>query len=597
MKRYTNRLMLLIDSFCNIVIRTIKDNFILFVFFYFVGISLTILPVIVLHTKLLRISFFTWISDIFIICIFLQLFHQNIKKCITVLIAILFYALAIVDVFCLITHFTNFNPEILNLILDTNNREANEYLSQYLKLELLFSPIGLILIISFLHLLACCDKKFMKFQVSKIHINGFSKTIITILIVVSMALSFPFRISFIKLLNAKSIFEIDNYVSYQAINTPFHNLLFGLKLRSLEKEELGKLAKEQQNVQIDTCTFNTPEIVFVIGESYIKSHSQLYGYIKETTPLQIQRAIGDKYGELITFDNVITPSNYTSTVFKNIFSLKSIDEKKPWGKASLFPTLFRKAGYHVAFITSQFVKDSKRDFFDFTGGLFLNNDDISSLAFDCRNDKDLRYDETLLEYYDSLKAYSKDYNLTIFHLIGQHIDFYKRSPEEWKRFQIKDYQERKDVSEKEKAYIADYDNATLYNDYVVNEIIKRFENKKAVVIYMPDHGEGCYDGGHRLGRMPNGEYTKNILQNEYDIPFWIWYSKLYQTDHPQICQQIRDARNRPFMTDDIPHLLLYLGGIKCHEYQEKKNLISPSYDIHRKRLLDGIVDYDSIISK
>ena len=182
-------------------------------------------------------------------------------------------------------------------------------------------------------------------------------------------------------------------------------------------------------------------------------------------------------------------------------------------------------------------------------------------------------------------------------MIGQHIDFYKRSPEEWKRFQIKDYQERKDVSEKEKAYIADYDNATLYNDYVVNEIIKRFENKKAVVIYMPDHGEGCYDGGHRLGRMPNGEYTKNILQNEYDIPFWIWYSKLYQTDHPQICQQIRDARNRPFMTDDIPHLLLYLGGIKCHEYQEKKNLISPNYDIHRKRLLDGIVDYDSIISK
>ena len=111
------------------------------------------------------------------------------------------------------------------------------------------------------------------------------------------------------------------------------------------------------------------------------------------------------------------------------------------------------------------------------------------------------------------------------------------------------------------------------------------------------HGEGCYDDGHKLGRMPKGEYTKNILENEYNIPFWIWYSKEYQEKHPQICQQIKDARNRPFMTDDIPHLLLYLGGIKCHEYQEKKNLISPNYDIHRKRLLDGRVDYDSIINK
>jgi heptose-I-phosphate ethanolaminephosphotransferase len=438
-------------------------------------------------------------------------------------------------------------------------------------------------------------KKYLFKKVAQIRILNSLKFVVVLIVICSIYFSLPFRISFFKILNAESIFEIDNYVSYQALNTPFHNLLFGLKLRDLERKELGNLAKVQQNIQIDSCTFNSPEIVFIIGESYIKSHSQLYGYQMETTPLQKQRTTDTGNGLLIPFTDVITTSNYTSTVFKNIFSLKSIDDQKDWGKSSLFPVLFRKAKYHVSFITSQFVQDSRRDIFDLTGGLFLNNNEISSLSFDCRNNKDLRYDETLLEYYDSLKVYNKEYNLTIFHMIGQHIDFYKRSPKEWKKFQLKDYQDRQDINEQEKIYVADYDNATLYNDYVVDQIIKRFENKDAVVIYMPDHGEGCYDGGHRLGRMPKGEYSKSILQNEYDIPFWIWCSKMYQENHPHFFQQIKDAQNRPFMTDDIPHLLLYLGGIKCHEYQEKKNLISPYYDVHRKRLLNGEVDYDSII--
>ena len=580
-----------------LLLKPILENPILFVLFYTTGLILTLLPTLLLHTKLLRISFFTWIFDIYIICLFLLFFCSKFRTWISLLIAIPFYILAIVDVFCLITHYTKFNSEILNLILDTNNREANEYLIQYIQPELLFSPLGLIFFIILLHLLVIYYKRAIVHKFSNIHIGGLYKSFAAFLVIVSIILTLPFRISFIKLLSADSIFEIDNYVSYQALNTPFHNLLFGFKLRSLEGKELGELAKEQQKIKIDTCTFDSPEIVLIIGESYIKSHSQLYSYPKETTPLQKQRTTDDKNGVLIPFDNVVTTSNYTSTVFKNIFSLKSIDDKKAWGKASLFPILFKKAGYHVTFITSQYVNDSKRDVFDLSGGLFLNNEHISSMSFDCRNNVAPCYDESLLDFYDSLGVYNKEHNLTIFHLIGQHIDFYKRSPKKWKKFKVKDYQDRKDVGEKEKAFIADYDNATLYNDYVVNEIIKRFEDKEAVVIYMPDHGEGCYDDGHKLGRMPKGEYTKNILENEYNIPFWIWYSKEYQEKHPQICQQIKDARNRPFMTDDIPHLLLYLGGIKCHEYQEKKNLISPNYDIHRKRLLDGRVDYDSIINK
>ena len=579
----------------NILFKPIRNNLVLFLCFYMTGMVLTVLPTLLFHTKLLRISFFTWIFDVYIICLFLQLFSPIITKWIRLLLSVFFYIFAIVDVFCLVKHSTNFNSEILSLILDTNNREAHEYIAQYLQPDLFLSPISIVLIIILFHIIIDKNKSRWYSTLLNTRTICYFKSIVVFLVITSITLSLPFRISFIKILNAKSIFDIDNYVSYQALNTPFHNLLFGLKLRDLERKEIGKLAEVQQNIQIDSCLFISSELVFIIGESYIKSHSQLYGYSKETTPLQKQRTIDTGNGLLFPYTDVITTSNYTSTVFKNIFSMKSIEGKKPWGQSVLFPVLFKKAGYHVTFVTSQYVSDSHRDAFDLSGGFFLNNESISSLAFDSRNDKAPRYDETLLDYYDSLKAYNKEYNLTIFHLIGQHIDFYKRSPDKWKKFKVKDYQDRQDINEKEKTFVADYDNATLYNDYVVDQIIKRFEDKDAIIIYMPDHGEECYDGGHKLGRMPKGEYSKSILQNEYDIPFWIWCSKLYQENHPQILQQIKNAQNRPFMTDDIPHLLLYLGGIKCQEYQEKKNLINPNYDINRKRLLNGEVDYDSII--
>lgn len=597
MNSYVKAIRQLMCWFCNTILKPIQGNLALYVCFLMTGLILTLLPTLILHSKLLRTSFFTWIIDIYFICLFLQLFQPYIRKWISILVAIPFYLLSIVDIFCLTIHHTQFNSEILNLILDTNNREANEYLIQYLQPQLLLSPISIIFIITIIHIFIDRNKSNLFPTVSQIRVATFLKSIIALIVIVSLFLSLPFRFSFIKILNAESIFEIDNYVSYQALNTPFNNLLFGLKLRNLERKELGKLAEVQQKIQIDSCLCISPEIVFIIGESYIKSHSQLYGYSKETTPLQKKRAVDSVNGILIPFTDVITTSNYTSSVFKDIFSLKSVDDNTPWGCVSLFPVLFKKAGYHVTFITSQYVNDSHRDVFDLSGGFFLNNENISSLAFDCRNDKAPRYDETLLDYYDSMKVYKKEYNLTIFHLTGQHIDFYKRSPEKWKKFQVKDYQDRHDINEKEKAFVADYDNATLYNDYVVNQIIKRFEDKDAIIIYMPDHGEGCYDGGHKLGRMPKGEYSKNTLQNEYDIPFWIWCSKMYQKNHPQTCQQIKDAQNRPFMTDDIPHLLLYLAGIKCKDYQEKRNLISPKYNTKRKRLLNGKVDYDCIIKR
>ena len=97
----------------------------------------------------------------------------------------------------------------------------------------------------------------------------------------------------------------------------------------------------------------------------------------------------------------------------------------------------------------------------------------------------------------------------------------------------------------------------------MDSIIRRFEDDNAILIYMPDHGEECFDELHRMGRLPVDNYIPEVLRQEYSIPFWIWCSKSYIDTHSDIFKQIAASRSKPFMTDDLPHLLLYLAGISC----------------------------------
>ena len=276
--------------------------------------------------------------------------------------------------------------------------------------------------------------------------------------------------------------------------------------------------------------------------------------------------------------------------------MHSIEDKSNWSYFPLFPVLFRRAGYNVTFLTNQFVQALNTDIFNISGGLFLNEKRLSAAQFDHRNTKTHQFDIDLLSDYDSLKQYNSTHQLTIFHLAGQHIDFYKRSPEAMKKFGVTDYMTRKELNNSARQLVADYDNATFYNDFVVDSILKYYEHEDAIVIYMPDHGEECYDELQRMGRLPVGNYSPEVLRQEYRIPFWIWCSAKYIDKHSQVFEQIKNARNRPFMTDDLPHLMLYLAGIHCKEYQDSRCLISDVFDIKRKRMISGEVDYDSIVT-
>ena len=139
-----------------------------------------------------------------------------------------------------------------------------------------------------------------------------------------------------------------------------------------------------------------------------------------------------------------------------------------------------------------------------------------------------------------------------------------------------------------------YDNATRYNDRVLDSLLLFYESMEAIVVFIPDHGEEVYDDLPVQGRLfQKPDFYQ--ARNEYEVPLWIWCSQSYSELHPDIVALIKDATGRPLMSDNIPQLLLYLADINSQWTSEEQNVLSTSY--HKKRrIIGGEVDYDSIVT-
>lgn len=378
---------------------------------------------------------------------------------------------------------------------------------------------------------------------------------------------------------------------------PVYRLAFGLYANGLADTQIDQLKAASDKIVVDSCSYRVPNIVVVIGESYNKHHSQLYGYQKPTTPRQVAM---EAEGSLVKFTDVVSSWNLTSFVFKHMLSLYAVGDSGEWCDKPLFPEVFRKAGYHVTFVTNQFEPKAKEAVYDFSGGFFLNDPELSQRQFDQRSTRTHRFDDGVLKEYDNLKKKEDTLtltkgNLVILHLMGSHVDYRARYPQKTNTVFKPSMYNRPELTDKQRQILAHYDNSLLYNDSIVTAITQRFADKDAVVIYVPDHGEEIFDGSpYMYGRMHGANIDYRLARNEMEIPFWVWGSPLYRENHPYGWMAIQNAKNRPMMTDALPHFLMYLGGISSSLYRPELNVISPEYDVKRPRILKNVTDYNSL---
>lgn len=602
-----------------LLLRPFADNGVFFVTMYVLGVLCSLLTMPPGDgAKLYSNLWLELFLDLYVTCVVLSLLPQKVRLWVRRLMYVVLYSVAITDVFCFWKFGSTITPSMLLLVGETDSREAGEFFTTYINLDVLLSPIGWLVVLMLIHAIIALRKKLcrlFKLNYSQLvkpfftkvsafadryRITHVSAVAVVVLLVWSICSSWQNKKGMTRLMTASTIGEVEHILTeanHGEFYLPIYRLAFSIYSNELASKQVGRCIVASNNAKVDSCNYRSPNIVLIIGESYSRSHCQLYGYDVKDTPRQRKL---ERRGLLTKFDDVVSCWNLTSFVFKNVLSMHVVGEKGEWCDYPLFPELFRKAGYKVTFLTNQFLPEAKQAVYDFSGGFFLNNPTLSKAQFDVRNTQLHPFDDGLLADYDRFlkdgKIDLKGHNLIIFHLIGQHVSYNTRFPRDRHKFTADDYTERRpDIGNGRRRMIANYDNACLYNDSIVDQIVKRFANKNAIVIYMPDHGEEIYEPGRNIVcRNHSAEVDWPLAHYEFEVPFWIYCSHRYALAHPQVFKAIKDAKGKRFMTDALPHMLVWLAGISTKSYHPQYNLLSPDYNEMRPRILKGTADYDKL---
>lgn len=314
------------------------------------------------------------------------------------------------------------------------------------------------------------------------------------------------------------------------------------------------LKKTQREFSVEEASgFHVPTIILIMGESFDKDHSNLYGYYKLTNPSLTALY---KSNQLIVFNNINSSAPNTAICFQLMFTLSdSLSDIEFYYKPTL-PTSLRKAGYYTNWISNQNPN-------------YVYSNILPQLAYlcnechFCNNDimgEESRDDKAVLPYFASALQETKKHkrNFIFLQLYGSHVQYHDRFPKEYARFKASDYIDR---PQHQRQTLADYDNSILYNDHIVDSLIRATDGIDAIVIYTSDHGQDIYYTRPDIaahGRI--GE--KRSFEAGCHVPFMVHYTPQFRKNHPHIVAKIDSHKDDYFETKYLMNTILELAGYK-----------------------------------
>lgn len=565
--------------------KPIISNPLWFIFVYIWG---AVCNTFVVWNSSRMIGFMQLFLELYLLTAIITIFPNKIRQAVKISLSILLCPISIIDLFCYCKLKMPITATLLNTLLQTNTSEATEALSSYTTIDETTYPVIILLLLTISATATALSKRARSFvgniaRKAETGIGVFATAALTVALYFAAGNEVYLFHKLILGKSEKEIYEVTQREPSVRLYTPAHRMTSAIIEYRQERSTIASLLSGIEKSTVEECAFTSPEIVLIIGESYSRLHSQLYGYDKPTTPHQMQLS---KDSNFVVYDNFIAQWNLTYDVFKNLLSTHCASDDGEWHQYPLFTTLFKNAGYNVTFLSNQFIT-SNDTYSDFQENILLNDSRMSKAQFDIRNEKRFEYDGELLDEYGKTESSDKRGNLTIIHLMGQHIAFGERYPKEWEHFTASMYPH---LPENEGNIVAQYDNATLYNDYILSRIIEGFEEKEAIIIHMSDHGERSGIKGNGYGR--DFTLSRESIEEQYEVPFWIFMTQEYAKKRPAIAQKISDSRSKPLCTDNIAHLMLSLAGIKTQYYNAQYNPLSADFDSTRHRLIWERFDYD-----
>ena len=492
------------------------------------------------------------------------------------------------------------SPLIVQFILETNYREATEFIITYgLTPKAIISYIGIIImIIAIIFIERWWNKCNLRQKINKLYIG----TIGIIAFILGLYNTTTIYYEMIKCNDSEALNDwalTYTSVSMDAITA----IVYSLYSPTIVSHEVNLAVQYANNlhsnraavVSVDKLSNDSIYVIYILGESYIKSHASLYGYQRNTTPFMYSE---EKKGNLIAFTDMVTPFNSTTNAQKNSFCCNSLMYNEKWYNSPFFPMLFKKAGYKVTFWDNQRSFDVNA-FYDFTANSFFYNKTIINYSYDATANKVFKYDGELIDNFLHTEALKPiRHNLIMFHLLGQHVSFVTRYPHtaEYTRFSEKDCPNKAPyLTDSKRKEIADYDNATYYNDCVIKKIVSFYADKPAVMVYLSDHGEEVYDYRDSEGRVsPETGMEVQALKYQYEIPLVVWFSNSFIKRYPNIVTATRKAKDKPYMSDNICQLIFHVSGLKTIYHKPERCPLCEQYRPKHRMIADG-KDYDKIV--
>jgi heptose-I-phosphate ethanolaminephosphotransferase len=348
------------------------------------------------------------------------------------------------------------------------------------------------------------------------------------------------------------------------------------------------LADTNRNIVIDSASPERFKIIVLIGESFNKHHAPQYGYPLNTMP----RLSAESDSNLFVFTDAISPYRATAETMLDLMSTKSLSDSTTWNDNPIFPAIFHKVGWHIGLMDNQYVGMSSKNM-DYSCSHFYSTDEMSQLCFDQRNDHNYNFDNEIIDA--CLEKYA-DNDMLIVHFHGQHLQAAERFPQGYGSFTTADYTFRPDLDNSRKQIMADYDNATLFQDQNIATIIDRFRGDDTIVIFFSDHGEEIYDFRDQYGRT-HGDVTPDIARCMSQVPYFVWVSNAFRQNHPDKVSAIARAVNYPIRNTDLPHVLLDLAGIHTASFNPRLSWLNDNYDTRLQRPLDCGSTYEQIMNQ
>ena len=417
---------------------------------------------------------------------------------------------------CLISTHAPLSDDITAAILATNANETSEFVSSYVDTKVILSWIGMAAAL----VLTWAIKR-------KTRIEKARK-------VLCIAITAMFAASACLTFHNKAVMQ---------------ETAIGLAASTVEISKTSRIKVKRSHPKLTVKHEGQPPLViWIIGEALTNHHCSIYGYSKNTNPL-LQKKVDN--GDVLLFRNVKSAGTHTQESFQLMMSTyeKAQGDKVKWNECTMLPDVARAAGYHTAWLSNQ----SKKGLYDNVVGqyselcdtnIFIGNRFAGMLR--------VNLDGELLPVLKSMLKHSANREFCIVHLMGCHQKFECRYPKSFARFSEKDYPERP-IGQRSK--VAAYDNAVVYNDFVVNAMFDMVKQRDAIVIYAPDHGLDIYEShpdyaGHAKTNNPIG------LKAAHDIPFLVFATEPFRRQHPDITARLQRNTETEFDMENMIYLLM-----------------------------------------